>query len=159
MSNQRATPGTEVLIVEDERRLADVFASVLAGKHRVRTAYSGEEALDLLHSGVDVVLLDRRLPGISGAEVLEEIRERNIDCRVAIVSAVEPGDEVRTMDVDEYIRKPVSCSTLEQLVDDLACRDGLQPAEIPQGALERVNIRKQMGSQLPYLPVSISETN
>lgn len=159
MSNQRATPGTEVLIVEDERRLADVFASVLAGKHRVRTAYSGEEALDLLHSGVDVVLLDRRLPGISGAEVLEEIRERNIDCRVAILSAVEPGDDVRTTDIDEYVRKPVSCARLERLVDDLTCRDGLQPAEIPHGALERLNASRDMRIQLPYLPISISETN
>jgi CheY-like chemotaxis protein len=41
----------------------------------VRTAYGGHEALEELSDDVDVILLDRRMPGLSGDEVLEEVRD------------------------------------------------------------------------------------
>ena len=61
-----------VLIVEDERELADLYGEWLemAGCS-VRTAHDGRAALEYLDSEVDVVLLDRRLPEIRGKQVLE----------------------------------------------------------------------------------------
>ncbi len=79
-----------VLVVEDEPDLADLYATWLRGEYRVRVAYGGREALEKLDDEVEVVLLDRRMPDLSGDEALKEIRERGFDCRVAMVTAVEP---------------------------------------------------------------------
>lgn len=126
MSRQVDSEETAVLIVEDEQELADVFAASLADEYTVEAVYTGEDALDALHPGVDIVLLDRRLPGISGSEVLGEIREREVDCQVAMVSAVEPEEEMLELDIDEYVRKPVSCTDLNEVVAELARRQTLE---------------------------------
>ncbi|TKX52052.1 response regulator, partial [Halorubrum sp. SS7] len=58
-----------VLVVEDEPDLADLYAAWLGDEYRVRTAYGGREALDQLDETddeVDAILLDRRMPGLSG---------------------------------------------------------------------------------------------
>lgn len=111
-----------VLVVEDESDLADLYAAWLQGEYRVRTAYGGKEALDQLDDEVDVVLLDRRMPGLSGDEVLEAVRGRNIDCRVAMVTAVEPDFDIVAMGFDDYLVKPVSRDALRETVDSLELR-------------------------------------
>ncbi|MEF8781233.1 MAG: HalX domain-containing protein [Haloferacaceae archaeon] len=111
-----------VLIVEDEPDLADLYAAWLSSDYRVRTAYGGREALDALDEEIDVVLLDRRMPGVSGDEVLEEIRERGLDCRIAMVTAVEPDFDIVEMGFDDYLVKPVAREELDATVDSLLTR-------------------------------------
>lgn len=94
-----------VLIVDDNRPLADGFARALPDEYDVVTAYTGEQARESLHEGVDAVLLDRRLPDVSGDDILDEIREGDYDCRVAVVSADErPPD----YDCETYLTKPLA---------------------------------------------------
>ena len=111
-----------VLVVEDEADLADLYAAWLGDDYRVRTAYGGREALENLDSEVDVVLLDRRMPGLSGDEVLDAIQERGIDCQVAMVTAVEPDFDVLGMGFDDYLVKPVAREELLGTVGDLERR-------------------------------------
>lgn len=94
-----------VLVVDDNRPLADGFASALDSEYEVRTAYTGSEARELFDDDVDVVLLDRNLPDVSGDDLLEEIRRRELDCSVAVVSAADPSPE---LDCDLYVTKPLS---------------------------------------------------
>lgn len=110
---------TTVLIVEDERPLADLYAAWLTETYPVRTAYDGEQALRQLDDDVAVVLLDRRMPGLAGDDVLEKIRERDYDCRVAMVSGIDPDFDVIEMGFDDYLTKPVSQSELRETVDRL----------------------------------------
>lgn len=110
---------TTVLVVEDEQPLADLFATWLTETYSVRTAYDGEQALERLDDDVDVVLLDRRMPGLAGDDVLEKIRERDYDCRVAMVSGVDPDFDVIELGFDDYLTKPVSQSELRETVDRL----------------------------------------
>ncbi len=110
-----------VLIVDDERPITDAYAQWLDDQYTVRTAYSGSEALDELDDAVDVVLLDRRMPDLSGEDVLDEIHERDLTCRVALVSAVEPDFDILELGFDAYLEKPVSdaedlLSTVETLL-------------------------------------------
>ncbi|MFB6127013.1 MAG: HalX domain-containing protein [Halolamina sp.] len=112
-----------VLVVEDESDLADLYAAWLDDDYRVRTAYGGHEALEEMSDAVDVVLLDRRMPGLSGDEVLETIRERSIDARVAMVTAVEPDFDIVAMGFDDYLVKPVSRESLLETVDGLLLRE------------------------------------
>lgn len=108
-----------VLVVDDEPDVADAYAAQLSAGYHVKTAYSGEEALEKLGSDVDVVLLDRRMPGVSGDDVLEEIREMGIECRVAMVTAVDPDFDILDMGFDDYVVKPVSRDDLYETVDRL----------------------------------------
>lgn len=111
-----------VLLVEDEPAVADSFELMLRDQYRVWKAFSGEQALDKISDEVDVVLLDRMMPSMPGDEVLEEIRDRRIDCRVAMVTAVDPGFDTIEMGFDDYVTKPPTKAELRQTVEDLLTR-------------------------------------
>ena len=114
-----------VLVVEDEPDLADLYAAWLGDEYRVQTAYGGHEALDQLDEAkekADAILLDRRMPGLSGDEVLTAVRDRSIDCRVAMVTAVEPDFDILEMGFDDYLVKPVTSDTLQDTVEGLSRR-------------------------------------
>ena len=106
-----------VLVVDDEREVADVYALRLRDEYETRVAYGGEEALDAIDDDVDAVLLDRRMPGISGDAVLEGIREDGHDCAVIMLTAVEPGLEILEMDFDDYLCKPVEKADLVAAIE------------------------------------------
>ncbi|WP_336038095.1 HalX domain-containing protein [Halobacterium yunchengense] len=116
------TETATVLIVEDERELADLFADWLSATYDVRTAYTAAGALDELDDDVDVMLLDRRLPEQSGDEVLAAAREAGYDCKVAMVTAVDPDFDTLDLGFDAYVVKPVEREELESLVGRLLAR-------------------------------------
>ena len=116
----------EVLVVDDEARLADLFAAWLETEWSVETAYDGEEALETVTESVDVVLLDRRMPGLSGDEVLEELRAAEYDCRVVMVTAVDPDFDIIEMGFDDYLVKPVSKDELLDMVEEVAERSSYE---------------------------------
>ena len=115
--------GPLVLVVEDEPDLADLYATWLSVEYEVRTAYGGREAIELLDDVVDVILLDRRMPDLPGDEVLQVVRDRDLECRVAMVTAVEPDFDIIAMGFDDYLVKPVSKDDLRDTVDSLLLRD------------------------------------
>ena len=116
------TDTPHVLIVEDEPDLANLYAAWLDESCSVETAYDGSEALDAIDDTIDVVLLDRRMPGLSGDTVLDAIRDRGLDCRVAMVTAVEPDFDIIGMGFDDYLVKPVSKDDLITVIDQLLLR-------------------------------------
>lgn len=106
-----------VLVVDDEREVVDAYALRLRQRYDdVRTAYGGREALDAADDAIDVVLLDRRMP-YSGDEVLRELRDRGYDCRVIMVTAVDPGFGIVDMPFDDYLCKPIEKADLFAAVD------------------------------------------
>ncbi len=111
-----------VLVVEDEQYLADLYAEQLNEAYTTSVAYDGREALDIIDDDIDVVLLDRRMPGLSGRAVLEEIRARDLPCRLAMVTAVEPDFDVIEMGFDDYLTKDVSQEELFDTVSRLVTR-------------------------------------
>lgn len=111
-----------ILIVEDNRDLADLYAAWLSDSYAVKTAYDGEDALEQLDASVDIVLLDRRMPGFAGDEVLGTIRERGFDCQVALVTSVEFDYDSLALGFDDYLQKPATKSSLRILVESLCIR-------------------------------------
>lgn len=112
-----------VLIVEDEEEVAGLYTRWLEEEdYSVRTAYSGKEAIELMDGEVNVALIDRRMPGMSGDELLEELRASGYDLPVGVVTATEPDFDIIKMDLDYYITKPVSREHLVETVANLYAR-------------------------------------
>jgi DNA-binding response OmpR family regulator len=106
-----------VLVVDDEVRLADLFSKAVGTRYETRTAYGGEEALEVVDDDVDVVLLDRRMPGKNGDEVLRDVKGAHVNCRVVMVTAVDPEMDVLELPFDDYLCKPVDTDVLLEVVD------------------------------------------
>ncbi|ERH06230.1 MAG: response regulator containing CheY-like receiver, AAA-type ATPase, and DNA-binding domain protein [Halonotius sp. J07HN4] len=109
----------QVLMIDDEKQVADAYALRLEGVADVAVAYGGEEGLAVVDDGrpPDVVLLDRHMPGYSGDEVLAELREREIMTRVIMVTAIDPDLGIVEMPFDDYLSKPVDRDDLHAAVD------------------------------------------
>jgi two-component system response regulator PilR (NtrC family) len=100
-----------ILIVDDEEVLQDVLSSLLRKEgYETVSARSGEEALSLLRQGdIDLVLLDLMLPGMSGQEVLRQIRREDPQQVVVMITAyssVEGAIEAMREGAFHYIPKP-----------------------------------------------------
>ncbi len=110
-----------VLAVDDDEGLLGTYELWLDDGYDLRTATSGEAALAVLDEGVDVdvVLLDRLMPGLSGRETLAGIRERGLDVQVAMVTAVEPDTDVTDVPFDAYVTKALDRETVRETVETL----------------------------------------
>ena len=118
MADPDANEGLRVLVVDDEREVADAYALRLRGFCGVETAYSGQAALSKVEDEeIDVVLLDRHMPGLSGDEVLAELTDREYDGRVVMVTAVDPDFDVLELPFDDYLCKPVEREDLRAAID------------------------------------------
>ena len=144
-----------ILVVEDEQALIELYVRWLEGEYNVRTAGGGEEALEQFDESVDVVLLDRLMPGMSGDEVLEEIRSRDTGCKVAMVTAVEPDFDVIAMGFDDYLTKPVEQETLLETIRRLLSR--LEYAELEQELYALVSKQAVLRSSKPEAELEESE--
>jgi two-component system copper resistance phosphate regulon response regulator CusR len=106
-----------VLVVEDERKLAQVLASALEAEHYdVVIASTGEDGFYRLNAEqFDLVVLDLMLPGRSGLEILQILRQRRVDTPVLILTARDGiEDRVTGLDLgaDDYLVKPFALPEL-----------------------------------------------
>jgi DNA-binding response OmpR family regulator len=106
-----------VLVVEDERKLADVLAAALhAEGFDVVLAATGEDGFYRANAELfDLVLLDLMLPGRSGLEILQTLRQRRIETPVLVLTARDGVDDrVRGLDfgADDYLVKPFALPEL-----------------------------------------------
>ncbi len=107
----------KILIIEDEKRLAGIIKQGLQeNAFAVDLSHDGEEGLHMAESyPYDAVLLDLSLPVKDGLTVLGELRAKNIDVPVLIITARgELGDRISglNMGADDYIAKPFDFSEL-----------------------------------------------
>jgi DNA-binding response OmpR family regulator len=106
-----------ILVVEDERRLAQIVRRVLEEEgHTVDLAYDGEEGLAMASEGShDVIILDILLPEIDGIEVCRTLRRNRVDTPVLLLTALGGVDDrVRGLDAgaDDYLAKPFAFQEL-----------------------------------------------
>jgi len=143
---------TRLLIIDDEPHLrAGVRLALEADGHQVETAANGPEGLERFGSGSgwDLVLLDQRMPGMDGLEVLRELRSRDPEARVVMVTAygtIELALEAMKAGALDFLRKPFTTEVLRGAVrsalqrprsrpplDELSLGRLLLPLELPAG--------------------------
>jgi DNA-binding response OmpR family regulator len=110
---------TTVLFVDDEPELLYMYETMLGEMYETETATSGDQAFETMNRQIDVVFLDRRMPGMSGDELLDELRERGYDVPVAMVTAVEPDEDIIEMPFDDYLTKPIDRELLIKKINIL----------------------------------------
>jgi DNA-binding NtrC family response regulator len=106
-----------VLIVDDEVALANTLAQRLQLRNlKVGTAYDGEQALSKLKvDKPDVVVLDLRMPGMHGMEVLREIKKACPDIQVIVLTghgSDKDEEEAKRLGGFDFLKKPADIETL-----------------------------------------------
>ena len=108
----------KVLLVDDETDFVESLSERLQLRNLdAEVVYSGEEALESLAKGApDVMVLDLRMPGIDGMEVLRKVRETHPDMRVVILTGHGTDKdelEAKNLGAFEYMQKPVDIDKLD----------------------------------------------
>ena len=120
----------KILIVDDEVLLLRTLSNALReGGFDVLVASSAEEAERKLANGmpVDLLVLDVKLPGKSGLDLLSERRAAGFGGKVVVMTAFDNPDSeriCRSLSVDHYLRKPFDLEKLLELVRDLTAKAG-----------------------------------
>jgi DNA-binding response OmpR family regulator len=127
-----------VLLIEDDADIAEAIGYQMekAGLS-VRVARTGEEGLEAVRKGVDLVLLDLNLPGMDGLEVCRMIRRQQTTAHLPIIIVSARADEVDRvlgleMGADDYVVKPFSLKELAARAK-VALRRNSGTGEPPQG--------------------------
>ena len=135
-----------ILIVEDNEDFALTIADVLRKKkYEVKPVFTGEEGLEYVRNHlVDLVLLDIRLPGKSGLEVIRELKDLDPDIVVIMMTAfadIEPAIEAMKMGAFDYLVKPFDLEELRLVVS--------KALETQQLRREVARLRWQKEKELP----------
>ena len=105
----------KILIVEDEKKLADALVLLLEKNgFSADAVYNGEDGLDYALSGIyDIILLDILLPKISGENILKKIRSLDVHTPIIMLTALDDAC-VKTLSegADDYIQKPYDSEEL-----------------------------------------------
>ena len=108
----------KILIIDDERTILDNLTFILELEdYEVITASSGSEGIDRFKvtSGIDVVVTDMRMPGMTGMDVVRAIRDLNQDMGVVILTGHGDMDNAVTAMKEgafDYLNKPVNADKL-----------------------------------------------
>lgn len=120
------TNGTEtirILLVDDEEE----FVTTLAERMEMRgfdasVAFNGQKAMETLQTRVpDVMVLDLRMPGIDGMEVLGRVKKQNPEIEVIILTghgSHKDEDQARRLGAFDYLQKPVGVDTLMKSIQN-----------------------------------------
>jgi len=125
-----------ILLVEDERKVASFVARALReNAYAVDVAESGEKALELAGDFLyDAILLDVRLPGLSGIEVCQRLRRTGVQTPILMLTArglVEERVEGLDAGADDYLTKPFALAELQARLRALM-RPGARPPSPPR---------------------------
>jgi DNA-binding response OmpR family regulator len=158
-----ASVGTNILAVEDDRRILDALGLALEDEgYSVTGVASAEEALDRFDgpAAFDLVLLDLMLPGMSGFDACREIRRRSDVPVVMLTAKADTHDVVAGLEcgADDYVTKPFEVKELAARIRALLrrTRTGTQQSRISAGSLD---IRPDAGTVLrDGEPVGLTRT-
>lgn len=124
-----------VLIVDDEKNIRLTLSQALEALDlKTETAVNGEEALEKLEEkDFGLILLDLKMPGIDGMEVLHQVRETRPDIRVIIITAhgtIESAVEAMKLGAVDFIQKPFTPKEIRELVSQVIDREKIEEQEV-----------------------------
>lgn len=119
-----------VLVIDDTKNIRMLLSTCLELRgYKVITADNGIEALNIINNiseVIDLIFLDIRMPGISGTEVLKNIKEIRKDCPVVIMTAfatVKNAIECTKLGAVVYLQKPFSPDRINLVLDEIESKN------------------------------------
>lgn len=151
----------KILIVDDDLELRSELRDFLEG-YGVVEAPDGEAALRLLKRAneIGLVILDVMMPGVSGIDVLNEIRRTDPKLRVVILTGHSSKDtaiEALKGHADDYLEKPVDPRRLEEIVERLLDKDGGRGDAAATGIKGKIEKVKRFVERNCYKKISLKE--
>lgn len=137
----------KILLVDDEAPFVETMIKRLSKRDlEVTAAQGGNEALALLQerSDIEVVILDVKMPGMNGIEVLQEIRRRFPLLEVIMLTghaSVESGIEGMKLGAFDYLMKPCDMDQLVSKVSEAATRKRQHEEKIMQARMKEITSR------------------
>ena len=123
----------KILLVDDEKQFVDTLAERLAMRgFSARVAYDGPQALKAVEDPTDVIVLDLRMPGMDGFEVLRSVKKSNPQVQVIILTGHGGDAEEQTayrMGADNFLKKPMDIDELLNSIR-MAYRDKVENAMV-----------------------------
>jgi DNA-binding NtrC family response regulator len=138
-------PQGSVLVVDDELGPRESLRMILQPVYEVKTASNGQDALQALRQGkIDLITLDLKMPGLSGLDVLREIKKMDMDPAVIIITAygtLSNAHEAIRYGAVDFISKPYNATdilsvvrrTVEQKQHNLKMKKFLDTLQCPDG--------------------------
>lgn len=118
----------KILVAEDNADCRDLYSIWLGDEHTVRLVPDGTAALETLDPAVDILFLDRDMPGHTGTEVAERVASLPHDPYVVMVSSMDPDFDIVEMPIDRYVQKPVDQRTVESVIEQCQKQDEYRSA-------------------------------
>jgi DNA-binding response OmpR family regulator len=117
----------KILTVDDERSITESMRFIFgASRYEVTAVESGSDALAKIDADpehFDVIIIDQKMPRLTGVELVHEIRKRPYSGKIMVLSA-HLSPDIRTaydeLDVDVMIEKPFDINELRSMLDQLA---------------------------------------
>ena len=123
----------KILLVDDEKQYVDTLAERLAMRgFSARVAYDGPQALKAVEEPTDVIVLDLRMPGMDGFEVLRSVKKSNPQVQVIILTGHGGDAEEQTayrMGAYNFLKKPMDIDELLNSIR-MAYRDKVENAMV-----------------------------
>lgn len=140
-----------MLIVDDEESVCDFLSAFFEARFEIRTVGSAEAALKVLleEPPFDILLVDKNLPGMSGVELIRQVREADDDVSIAMITgyaSTESIVETLNLGVDAYVEKPFnSLQEFGALVDSILARKKIRAAPSTAPAEKRGTVVGAIG--------------
>jgi len=138
-----------ILLVDDETAFLDAMKRRLSKRgFMVETAESGLDAMDLLedrHDGIEVVILDVKMPGIDGIETLREIKRKYPMVEVVMLTGhATVGSAIEGMKLGafDYLMKPADIDSFTDTVMEAAGKRRQQEQKIIEARMRAITSRK-----------------
>lgn len=112
-------PDTTVLFVDDEPELLEIYEHMYGTRYDIRTASSAADALEQFGPHIDFAFFDRRMPEISGEEVVQTLRDEGYGTPMGFISAVDPSTDP-DVEHETYLVKPIDREAIHRTIDRYA---------------------------------------
>lgn len=105
-----------ILFVDDEPAILDIYELLCGPEYDVITAEDGRQALEAFGPHIDLAVIEREIPAVSGDDVVQVLRKEGYQTPVACVSAFDP-DPDPAVEYDEYLTKPIENRQLRAVIE------------------------------------------
>ena len=137
-----------ILVIEDDDRIADFLARALNSEgHHCTRLDTGNKAVEFIQNGdFEFLLLDLMLPGLSGLDVCQELRMRNIKIPIIMLTAMDSVEDIvhgLKMGADDYMTKPFDIDELLVRIETVCRRQRDTDAPHPVLSIDDVSMNTE----------------